>query len=272
MNSLSPGQVTEMKKVFAMFNKSGSNKLNAEELSVALERISGSKPILEEVQQLMSAFDKDNDGRVSWDEFHETLSQFILSQESTNSTRFKPDVFDKKRLHTNIADFFLKFKKSDNWSQLQQRRLQIHSSISTSLTEAEMMDQKKKEESLQQCKSMVLTMPNVVASLHRSLGANDIGKATESVQKLADILSILNVYNTRQERLQIAEFLATLFRKIRDSNVSKQIIGFLNEKEVPQLQYQACRFVCHFCQGPRIPNTPKQSSLHPVLSIFYFFV
>ena len=151
---LSPGQVTEMKKVFALFNKSGSKKLNVEELSVALERISGSKPSLDEVQQLMSAFDADNDGSVSWNEFHHTLSQFIKSKESGFSRFDSIDVFDKKRLHTNIADFFLNFKKCDNWQQFQQRRLQIASSIQSSLTEQEMFDQTKKSEALTKCQMM----------------------------------------------------------------------------------------------------------------------
>eukprot|EP01084_Bolivina_argentea_P295624 509006_1 len=263
MNPLSPGQVTEMKKVFAMFNQSGSQKLNAEELSVALERISGSKPSLDEVQQLMSTFDKDKDGGVSWNEFYQTLSAFIISTESGNSRFDKSDIFDKKRLHTNIADFFLQHKKCDNWDQLRQRRLQIASSIKSTSTKQEIMDENKKNENLNKCKQMCVKMPDIVSELHQSVGANDITKATECVKSLADILSICNVFNSPQDRLNIAEFLATLFRRIRDSNVSKKIIGFLSEDQAPQLQYQSCRFIVHYCQGPRIPNTPKQSTLHP---------
>ena len=65
-NSLSPGQVIEMKKVFALFNQSGTKQLTVEELSIALERIAGSKPSLDEVTRLMSVLDRDNDGKVSW--------------------------------------------------------------------------------------------------------------------------------------------------------------------------------------------------------------
>lgn len=263
---LSPGQVTEMKKVFSLFNKSGSKKLNVEELSVALERISGSKPSLDEVQQLMSAFDADNDGSVSWNEFHRTLSQFIKTKESGSSRFDTIDIFDKKRLHTNIADFFLKFKKCDNWHQLQQRRLQIASSIQSSLTEQEIFDQTKKSEALEKSKMMFSKIGDVISSLFQSIGSNDIKKTTDCVQYVADILSILDVYDIG-DRLSIAEFLATLFRRIRDGNISKKIIGFLHEENV-DLQYQSARFVCLYCQGPRIPNTPKQSTLHPVNYLF----
>eukprot|EP01083_Nonionella_stella_P025014 68893_1 len=265
--TLSSGQVTEMKKVFAMFNQSGSSCLNVEELSIALERISGSKPSLEEVQELMSAFDKDKDGRVSWDEFYVTLSSFIRDKErqcGSHKTDF--DIFDKKRLHSNIADFFLSHKKCDNWEHLRQRRLQIASSIQSSVAEVtpqDIMDQNKKREQLGKCKGMCTKMPEVVSSLHHSIGANDIKKTTECVQYLADILSIVNIYKTEQDRLSIAEFLATLFRRIRDSAVAKVIIGFLCEAEAPSLQYQSARFISHYCQGPRIPNTPCASTLHP---------
>ncbi|ETO18576.1 hypothetical protein RFI_18686, partial [Reticulomyxa filosa] len=68
------------------------------------------------------------------------------------------------------------------------------------------------------------------------------------------------------DRVRIAELLIKLFTTLKESKISVKILSFLFEKDSPQLQFQAARFVCHYCQGPRIPNTPKTSFLHPVCS------
>ena len=67
------------------------------------------------------------------------------------------------------------------------------------------MDQNKKNEALTRCKVMS-KMPDVVSSLHHSVGANDIEKTTECVQFLADILSILDICTSPHDRLSIAGF------------------------------------------------------------------
>ena len=54
-----------------------------------------------------------------------------------------------------------------------------------------------------------------------------------------------------------------IFRRIRDSHITDKIVGFLKENEAPELQFESIRYICYYCQGPRIPNTPIDSTLHP---------
>lgn len=97
-----------------------------------------------------------------------------------------------------------------------------------------------------------------------TVGANDIVQTTECVKHLADTLSILKLYERPEDRLQIAGILSNIFRSLRDSKASTVIIKFIaTEDLVPELQFQSCRYLVYYCQGPRIPNTPKNSTLNP---------
>ena len=64
--------------------------------------------------------------------------------------------------------------------------------------------------------------------------------------------------------MEIAEILLPLFRTIRETKVAEKILTFLNEKEFPDLQFQAARFISYYCEGPRMPYTPIKSTFHPV--------
>ena len=111
---LSSGQVAELKTVFAMLNQSGTHKLSLQELSIALEKITGETPRMEEVQRVLRKLDQNNDGQVDFNEFVSVLTQFMTDDSNTISLS---DDFDKKQLHSKVADFFGSFK-SDNWNQL----------------------------------------------------------------------------------------------------------------------------------------------------------
>merc|ERR1719361_939651 len=81
---------------------------------------------------------------------------------------------------------------------------------------------------------------------------------------MADTLSILKLYEKPEDRLQIAGILASVFRTLRDANCSKRIINFIRtETHSPELQLQSLRYLCYYCQGPRIPITPEHSTLNP---------
>lgn len=70
----------------------------------------------------------------------------------------------------------------------------------------------------------------------------------------------------------IVETLLSLFRNIRETKAAEKILSFLHEEQFPQLQFQAARFVSYYSEGPRIPDTPKESSWHPVCKRWTFFL
>ena len=220
-NNLDENEIQEIRKVFVALNTDGDSGLSLAELSQALERISGKKPDLSEVQTLMSVMDKDNDGKISWNEFVSSIASFVSKNKSSNddiarinynnntntnlSIRMNENDNNininnqKTQLHSNIANFFLQFSKSNNWKQIQARRLQISSKIQnvqSSLTEAQLIDQKKKQDALQQCRRMVSNLSNIIETLHHTVGSNDCNKAIECVKVLADTLSIMKVFHT----------------------------------------------------------------------------
>lgn len=235
-NTLDENEIQEIRKVFVALNKDGDSGLSLEELSHALESISGSKPKFDEVQALMSVMDSDNDGKISWNEFVTTISSFVTKMKSgkddvakmnnlahdsmiinssglNTSNITNSGANSKAQLHSNIANFFLQFRKSEDWKQKQARRLSISSkiqSVQASLTEQQIIDQKLKQESLKKCEKMSQNFPNAIASLHQYVGANDFQKTTECVKYLADTLSIMKVFHS-QEVLYIGLYSFAVF-------------------------------------------------------------
>lgn len=134
--------------------------------------------------------------------------------------------------------FFDQIKRADNFNELKSRRLQAISNLKPLLNQNEILNEKKKQELLLKCQQMSSKMPQIISMLQKTKQNNDIKTAVNCVKYLADLLSILDVYNTSDDRLKIAEFIwGGLFKKIDDYGIAPDIISFVKEND-HQLQYQ----------------------------------
>merc|ERR1740124_1799704 len=76
-NKLSEAQIKRMRKVFDEFDKDSNDYIDADEFSVACEQLGFPKPSDDDLDQLFKTVDKDQNGKITFDEFTDIFGQTL---------------------------------------------------------------------------------------------------------------------------------------------------------------------------------------------------
>lgn len=236
-----------------------------------MKTLAGATPSPPELQSLMEKMDSNKDGRITVDEFVNALSEWLKEEETGQkvSTVASPSPRKRKanqtsetrtRIHKRISSFFLQFHRSSDFDRLRQKYLQNsdcnsgHESHDEKGCPAQLKLQR-----LDASKNSLKNLPEIAIRCR----INDPAICLACMTELADMLSVVEVFQTPEERYEIGEYLVELFRAITDSSVISRAIEFLAANSPHALQFQAARVISYYGPGLRIAHTPPDSLLHP---------
>lgn len=130
-------------------------------------------------------------------------------------------------------------------------------------------DAKEKFEAIARVEGLMVHMQEIAQGINQ---VTEPQVALNSVEALANILSLCEVFPSPEDRYEMGDLFIQIFTRIMEASVMPRVIDFLKAdclegSEVSELryrlQYEAARVVTYFAPGPRIAHTPTDSVLHP---------
>lgn len=273
-SSLNDEQVAEIKKIFSAVDVDGSGSISASELGTVLQSLAGgAAPSPAETDALMKKMDTDGDGAISWAEFLAALTAWLKEEDESKSdrpTRKRKDAPQtassvRVKIHKQISGFFMQFKRATDFDAVRAKYAALSKeregkesktplcSIERVATAAE------KAAALTKAKERLGALPRIAVGI----SGEDPAAALACTEEVANILYVCEVFQTAEERYEIADFLITIFQRIQEASIIPRIVKFLSVDKMSKLQYEAARVLTYFGPGPRIAHTPPDSVLHP---------
>jgi len=265
---IQPDQRAELIKVFSIADRDGDGIIDSSELGNIMKTLAGATPSPQELQSLMEKMDANKDGRITVDEFVTALSVWLKEEEtgqkdgstigSPRKRKANQTSETRTRIHKRISSFFLQFHRSSDFDRLRQKYLQ-NSDCNLGDHDEKGCPAQLKLQRLDASKNSLKNLPEIATRCR----INDPATCLTCMTELADMLSVVEVFQTPEERYEIGEYLVELFRAITDSSVISRAIEFLVPTSPHVLQYQAARVISYYGPGLRIAHTPPDSLLHP---------
>lgn len=268
-------EVREVKKVFSMVDKDGSGTIDAAELSTLISSLTKEKPSRDALERFIKKVDKNGDGQIQWEELLAALGDWIKAETAGSVT--SPAKSRKRqraggmgspnaaraKLHKRIAAFFVCFKQSDNFESIRSKFIQLERKNAGSKEDTHLVGTKfTPEQKTRRLKEYALAcekLPQCAAAIN----GNNPAAALKATTMVANILSVVEMFPTPDERMKHSEFLVRIFQRVQEMVIIPRICLFLKEIKQPKLQFQALRIINFYAPGPRIAHTPVDSVLHP---------
>jgi len=241
----------------------------------------GGKPTSSELQLLMTKMDSNNDGKITWEEFHSSLAEWLASDKSVDvehNISINPNPLKRKAplspkhsrasIHKRMMTFFCGPTELPNSASLRNEFLRNTASRSNlshlfadQLRLSSPGDEKALQLQLETTRRGLLQMHEIKLKLG-TLG-NDPSVVFECVQLLANVLAICDAFESPEERYEVAQDFTSVFLSIENAGVLGRILECSSYSQLPLLQYEALRVIAYFAPGPRIAHTPEESRFHP---------
>jgi Ca2+-binding EF-hand superfamily protein len=90
---MSDQQINQFEETFKLFDENGDGEITKGELTKAMAKL-GYKPTVASISKLMSEYDKDNNGKITLNEF---VDMMIQKAQATNTTMQAFAAFDKNK-------------------------------------------------------------------------------------------------------------------------------------------------------------------------------
>jgi Ca2+-binding EF-hand superfamily protein len=301
-SSIPDEHLAELRKVFSLVDKDGSNSISSSELGFVMSKISGVEPSPLELKSLMAKMDANNDGMIQWEEFVSSLSSWIAEEDAaelddftssstTDSTSTDTPTRKRKataslassspglspatsrsRVHKRISSFFCQFKRATNFDQIREslaaeaKEAAAGTSNSLSSTSSASVSSSLSKYSAQDRLNKITRCKTLLSQLPQMLlciNGNSPEEAQRGVIGVGELMSICEVYRTPLERYEIGEFMLTLFRRVEETGIVPRLSKFLRVNDMPRLQYESAQIIAYYAPGPRVAHTPTDSILHP---------
>eukprot|EP01119_Soliformovum_irregulare_P013118 TRINITY_DN3460_c0_g1_i1.p1 TRINITY_DN3460_c0_g1~~TRINITY_DN3460_c0_g1_i1.p1 ORF type:complete len:953 (-),score=284.24 TRINITY_DN3460_c0_g1_i1:498-3326(-) len=266
-SGLNPLQVAELKKAFSICDKDGNGFIDGHELRDVITLITEESPSDSELQKIMITLDKDKNGKITWDEFITSMSAWFAEEfkaqgdDTPRKRKLESSVQDRQDVHKKVKNFFQQFKEGTHErvrKMIQHGNVNLDDARNSDLDSLyrETLSSEAKLRFLEEHRRTMLNWDHIVTSF------NDPFKHYEAVQCIARLFSIVEVFNSPQERRTVSEDVARVFEAFVRSNLMPFIIRAAESQET-LIQFEALRILVYFIPGPRIASTPEDSLLHP---------
>jgi len=263
---LSRDEIEEIHRIFVMVDVDGSGVLTTEKIGqIAMNLTQNPHITSEEAYHLQTQLDVNRDGQVYWEDFLEYVCKWLHEQ---GAVRPKPrtdvpaSIGEKETLHQALAQLF----------SLSHLNYEVHSTLRETLEDrletwdylGESNEYSEQEKDIYYSRVFSnLFDENAFQKIVEQLFHSDVNVVLSALEKIRDMLGVLEVFQSTNEHIRISGYLIKLFETLINQNLINRILQCLGADNSKSIQWETLKIITFFAPGPRIPEIPESYFLHP---------
>lgn len=262
---LSQEEIEEIHLVFVMVDVDGSGLLTMDKIrQIATALTKDPNITTEEAYYLHTQLDSNKDGQVTWEDFLEYVCRWLHEHGAVRSklrTDLPNTVSEREALHKALAQIFSLKHKTYDFTPLPTDSLENRAESWDYLGEGQVFTENEKQTYYSEVYQKLFDDLQFVKLVEQTF-QTDLDIILSGLQNIRDMLGVLSVYQTPNERMKISPYLIKLFEQLINNNVILRALQCLNFDDAKNVQWEALKIMTFFAPGPRIPELPENYPLH----------
>ncbi|CAG9330290.1 unnamed protein product [Blepharisma stoltei] len=263
---LSQEEIEEIHRVFVMVDTDGSGFLTMDKIrQIATALTHDINITAEEAYFLHTQLDSNRDGQVTWDDFLEYVCKWLHEHGAVRSklrTDLPNTISEREALHKAMAQLFSLNHKTFEFNLLPTDSLENRTETWDYLGEGQVFTEIEKQTYYNEVSQKLIDDMQFL-KLVEQIFHTDVDIILSGLQNIRDMLGVLAVYQTPNDRMKISPYLLKLFEQLINHNVIIRCLQCLNFDTSKNIQWEALKIITFFAPGPRIPELPEAFYLHP---------